>query len=181
MIDVLLHVLGALVMQAVIGGALLAISLPVPLAAIVAAVPAGGFWLVREYWQAHGRQKADGQPTDFRSVWGRIHTKEWTVPVAAVAFVAVLATVTSAGAQQPPTAAPKLECGPAVLIQEGLRSQHGEITVAKLKLGNGVPAIIVANLATGSYTVLIFPEPTVACIGAAGSDFKLVVIPKDTI
>ena len=35
MIDVLLHVLGALVMQAVIGGALLAISLPVPLAASV--------------------------------------------------------------------------------------------------------------------------------------------------
>ena len=180
MIDVLLHIAGALGMQIAIALGLYWIGLPVWVGAIVGGVLSAVFWTAREVWQASGRQTRDGKdPHDWPAVWDRTHHIEWQAPALANAILAVAVGFYTAG---PAKAQPQQpQCGPTALVEESLRSQHKERIVARLNVGNGVPAVIFANLSTGSFTVVVYPpdHPGNACLGGSGDGFQLVPLPRE--
>lgn len=183
MVDVMLHIAGALGMQIVFTMLLHFLGVPDWVGVVIGGILSAAFWTGREVWQASGRQTRDGlDPHDWPAVWHRTHHVEWWAPTVANVVASVAFCVYTAG---PAKAQPQpSQCGPIALVEETLRSNHKERKVAQLLLGNGVPASIFANTTTGTYTFLIYPPdpPGFACVAGSGEGFKTVVIPReDTI
>ncbi len=65
-------------------------------------------------------------------------------------------------------------CGPAEQVDAGLRQQYGESPVAEATTAGGHPLTIYANLTTGTWTSVIHTEAGIACLAAAGEDWRLV-------
>lgn len=180
MVDVILHILGALTMQIVIAGGLYFAGLPVWAGALVGGVLSAAFWTAREVWQASGRQTRDGKdPHDWPAVWARTHHIEWEAPALANMIAAVAVCFYAAGPAKAQPQAP--QCGNVALVEESLRSNHKERIVARLTVGNGLKAAIFANLTTGSYTIIVYPAelPGQACLGASGENFQLIPLPRE--
>ena len=89
MIDILLHVLGAIAIQAIGMGALVVAHAPAWAAGVIVAIANIAFWFVREALQAWGRITRDGQSHAPANLWRRINHPEWlcVVPVAAIGVI----------------------------------------------------------------------------------------------
>lgn len=74
----------------------------------------------------------------------------------------VLGVAASAVDAQPP-------CGDAIEVQRMLRDSYGEVLV-DVEVVNGYIVETRANPATGSYSVLVYPEQGVACMIEEGYD-----------
>lgn len=81
-----------------------------------------------------------------------------------------------------PAAAQGAACGPRQAVLDGITGPpHHEVPMVELSV-NGTEAaklLLYTNLATGTWTLIGFPQPLIACLMAAGKNIKILPgVPK---